>query len=43
MMKNVFAVAETVADIADVTEVKEEISKFGEWVEGLIPSSGPYH
>lgn len=37
MMKNVFAVAETVADIADVAEVKEEISKFGEWVEGLIP------
>lgn len=37
MMKNVFAVAETVADIADVTEVKEELSKFGEWVEGLIP------
>ena len=37
MMKNEFAVAETVADIADVTEVKEEISKFGEWVEGLIP------
>ena len=36
-MKNLFAVAETVIDLTDATEVKEELSRFGEWVESLIP------
>lgn len=36
-MKNLFAVAETVIDLTDAAEVKKELSKFGEWVEGLIP------
>ncbi len=36
-MKNLLAVTETVMDIKDITEVKEELSKVGEWVEGLIP------
>lgn len=36
-MKNLLAVTETVMDITDITEVKEELSKVGEWVEGLIP------
>ena len=36
-MKNLFAVAETVIDLTDAAEVKEELSRFGEWVESLIP------
>jgi small conductance mechanosensitive channel len=36
-MKNLLAVTETVMDITDITEVKEELSNVGEWVEGLIP------
>ncbi len=36
-MKNLLAVVEAAIDITDVTEVKAELSKFGEWVEGLIP------
>lgn len=36
-MKNLFAVAETVIDLTDAAEVKKELSKFGEWVESLIP------
>ncbi len=36
-MKNLFAVAETTIDLKNPVEVKAELSKFGEWVEGLIP------
>lgn len=36
-MKNLLAVAETAIDLTDAAEVKEELSKFGEWVEGLLP------
>ena len=36
-MKNLFAVAETTIDLTNPVEVKEELSKIGEWVEGLIP------
>ena len=36
-MKNLLAVTEAVMEIPDVAEVKEELSKVGEWVEGLIP------
>lgn len=36
-MKNLFAVAETAIDLTNPVEVKEELSKIGEWVEGLIP------
>ena len=36
-MKKLLAVAETVMEIPDVVEVKEELNKVGEWVEGLIP------
>ena len=36
-MKNLFAVAETVIDLTDAAEVKEELSRFGEWVESLLP------
>ena len=36
-MKILFAVAETVIDLTDAAEVKEELSRFGEWVESLIP------
>ena len=36
-MKNLLASAETVIDLTDAAEVKEELSKLGEWVEGLLP------
>lgn len=36
-MKNLFAVAETAIDLTNPVEVKAELSKFGEWVEGLLP------
>ena len=36
-MKNLFAVAESTIDLTNPVEVKAELSKFGEWVEGLIP------
>ena len=36
-MKNLFAIAETAIDLKNPVEVKAELSKFGEWVEGLIP------
>ena len=36
-MKNLIAVAETTIDLKNPVEVKAELSKFGEWVEGLIP------
>ena len=36
-MKNLLATTEAVMEIPDVAEVKEELSKVGEWVEGLIP------
>ena len=36
-MKNLLAVTDAVMEIPDVAEVKEELSKVGEWVEGLIP------
>lgn len=36
-MKNLLAVAETAIDLSDAAEVKEELSKFREWVEGLVP------
>ena len=36
-MKKLLCVAEASLDIKDVVEVKEELSKFGEWVEQLIP------
>lgn len=36
-MKNLIAVAETTIDLTNPVEVKAELSKFGEWVEGLIP------
>ena len=36
-MKNLIAVAETTIDLTNPVEVKAEFSKFGEWVEGLLP------
>lgn len=36
-MKNLIAVAESTIDLTNPVEVKAELSKFGEWVEGLIP------
>ena len=36
-MKNLIAVAETTIDLTNPVEVKAELSKFGEWVEGLLP------
>ena len=36
-MKKLLCVSEAVIDIKDAAEVKEEISRFGEWVEDLIP------
>ena len=36
-MKNLFAIAETAIDLTDAAEVKKELSKFGEWVESLLP------
>ena len=36
-MKNLIAVAETTIDLTNPVEVKAELSKFGEWVEGLFP------
>lgn len=36
-MKNLLATAETASVLTDAVEVKEELSKFGEWVEGLLP------
>ena len=36
-MKNLIAVAETAIDLTNPVEVKAELSKFGEWVEGLLP------
>ena len=36
-MKNLIAVAESTIDLKNPVEVKAELSKFGEWVEGLIP------
>ena len=36
-MKNLLAVAEAAIDITDAAEVKEELTKVGEWVESLIP------
>ena len=36
-MKKLLCVSEAAIDIKDAAEVKEEISRFGEWVEDLIP------
>ena len=36
-MKKLLAAQEAVIDIANVEEVQKELSKFGEWVESLIP------
>ena len=36
-MKNLIAVAESTIDLTNPVEVKAEFSKFGEWVEGLLP------
>ena len=36
-MKKLLCVSEAVIDIKDAAEVKEEISRFGEWVEDMIP------
>ncbi len=36
-MKNLFATAENIIDLTNPVEVKAELSKFGEWVEGLLP------
>lgn len=38
-MKNFLAAVEAAIDIKDVAEVQKEISKFTEWVEGLIPKA----
>ena len=36
-MKNLLSVAETALDIQNVVEVKEELSRFGKWLEDLFP------
>ena len=36
-MKNLLGVAETALDIQNVVEVKEELSRFGKWLEDLFP------
>ncbi len=36
-MKSLLASAETVIDLTDAVEVKEELSKVGQWVESLLP------
>ena len=36
-MKNLLSVSETALDIQNVVEVKEELSRFGKWLEDLFP------
>lgn len=36
-MKNLLGVAETALDLQNVVEVKEELSRFGKWLEDLFP------
>lgn len=36
-MKNLLAVAEAAIDITDAAAVQKELSRFGEWLEALIP------
>ena len=36
-MKNLLSVAETTLDLQNVVEVKEELSRFGKWLEDLFP------
>lgn len=38
-MKNLLAMEETMVSVTEVVQVQEEISKVGEWVEGLIPKA----
>ena len=36
-MKKLLCTAEAAIDIKDVAEVKEELSRFGKWMEDLVP------